>query len=76
MPPTKSAASPGREGGPHGLEFRFLGAEVAALAGVVAVNDQSHEAFDAWSGALEVFAMDGVGGTSMKIPIGSATPPR
>ena len=43
------------------MEFGFAGAVVTAGAGVVAVDDQVEQAFDAWSGAFEVFAVGGVG---------------
>lgn len=43
------------------MQFCLAGAVVAAAAGVVAVDDQSEQSFDAWSGALEVLALDRVG---------------
>jgi hypothetical protein len=46
--------------GPDGLERRFSGSEVPALAGVVAVNDQSEQPLDPWSCVVEVIAFDGV----------------
>ena len=50
-----------QDGGPDGLQVAFRAAVVAALAGVVAVDDQAEEPFDAWSGAFEVRDVDGVG---------------
>jgi hypothetical protein len=50
-----------QDGGPDGLQRCFLGAEVSALAGVVAVDDQAEEPFDARSGAFEVLALGRVG---------------
>ena len=48
-------------GSPDGLEGRFSSSEVAAVACVVAVDDQSEEPFDAGSGAVEVLALGGIG---------------
>src|SRR3954447_1999297 len=47
--------------GPDGLKLGLVGAVVAAGAGVVAVDDQAEQPFDAWSGAFEVVAFGGVG---------------
>ena len=44
-------------GCPDGLEGRFSSSEVAAVACVVAVDDQSEQPFDAGSGAVEVLAL-------------------
>jgi hypothetical protein len=49
------------ECGADGLEGRFSGAAVAALASPVAVDDQSEQPLDQRPGALEVFALGGVG---------------
>ncbi len=38
----------------------FRGSEVAAFAGVVAVNDQSEQPFDARPGALQALALHGI----------------
>jgi hypothetical protein len=43
------------------LEFGLAGAVVAAGASVVAVNDQSEEALDAWPCLLEVSELRGIG---------------
>ena len=43
------------------MEFGFAGAVVAAGAGVVAVDDQSEEPFDAWPCLFEVGGFGRVG---------------
>jgi hypothetical protein len=43
------------------LEFGLAGAVVAAGPGVVAVDDQSQEPFDAWPCPFEVGDLGGVG---------------
>src|SRR3954452_3673640 len=50
-----------QDGGPDGLEFGFAAAAVAAGAGVLAIGHQAEQPLDAWSGALEVLVLDGVG---------------
>lgn len=47
--------------GPDGLERRFSSAEVAALASVVAVDDESEQPLDAWAGAVQVLEFGGIG---------------
>ena len=47
--------------GPDGLERRFSSAEVAALASVVAVDDESEQPLDARAGAVQVLAFRWVG---------------
>jgi len=47
-------------GGPDGLQLGFSSSDVAAFAGVVAVNDESEQPFDARPGALEVLTLGGV----------------
>ena len=46
-------------GGPGGLQAGFAGAEVAALAGAVAVGEQAEQPLDARPGAAQV--LGGVG---------------
>ena len=46
---------------PDGLEGRFSGAAVAALASPIAVDDESEQALDQRPGALEMVALGGVG---------------
>ena len=43
-------------GGPGGLEAGFAFASVAALAGVVAVDEQAEQPFNPWAGPAEVLA--------------------
>jgi hypothetical protein len=47
--------------GPDGLEGRFSGPAVAALASSVAVDDEPEQPLDQRSGALEMVALGGVG---------------
>ena len=47
--------------GPDGLEGRFSSAEVAALACVVAVDDESEPPLDTWAGAVQVLGFGGIG---------------
>jgi hypothetical protein len=47
--------------GPDGLERRFSSAEVAALASVVAVDDESEKPLDAGAGAVKVLVLSWVG---------------
>ena len=49
------------DGCPHGLEGCFSSSAVAALAGVVAVDDQAEEPFDAWPCLFEVGEFGWVG---------------
>jgi hypothetical protein len=49
------------DGGPDGLERRLALPEVAALAPPVAVDDESEQPFDSWSGAREMVAFGGIG---------------
>jgi hypothetical protein len=49
------------DGGPNGLEPRFSGPEVAALAPSVAVDDESEQPLDSRPGALEMVALGGIG---------------
>jgi hypothetical protein len=49
------------DGDPDGLEGRFSGPAVAAIAPSVAVDDESEQPLDQRSGALEVVALGGVG---------------
>src|SRR5438034_11829801 len=44
------------DGGPDGLEAGFTSASVAALAGVVAVDEQAEQPFNPWAGPAEVLA--------------------
>jgi Sigma-70 region 2 len=50
-----------QDGGPDGLERRFWGPEVAALAPSVAVDDESEQPLDSGPGALEMVALGGLG---------------
>ena len=60
IPALKVSAKPGMAQSRR-LGVLSCGRVVAAGAGVVAVDDQSEEAFDAWSGALEVLSFERVG---------------
>ena len=50
-----------KNGAPDGLEGGFSSAEVAALAPLVAVNDESERPLDPRPGAVEVVALGGIG---------------
>src|ERR687891_1238864 len=49
------------DGGPEGLERRFARPEVAALAPVVAVDDQSEQPLDQWPGTSQMVTFGGDG---------------
>ena len=50
-----------RDGGPDGLDSRFSSSVVAALAALVAVDDESEQPLDPWPGAVQVVAFGAVG---------------
>ena len=43
-----------QRGGPRGLQSGLRAADVAALAGAVAVREQAEEPLDPWSGSSQV----------------------